>query len=142
MENIEASNFKRLIGIWKTEGTILTNNDNSKLIGTDSYEFILQGNYILHKADVKMGNELSQTFEIISLDNSTQKGKMHYYNSKNESGVMTCSLIAHNFKIVGDKIKFEGIINDDDTELTGKWFLEEENGIWIDFIDIKLTKQV
>lgn len=140
MENIEISNFKRLIGIWKTEGTILTNNDNSKLIGTDSYELILQENYILHKADVMMGSESSQTFEIISFDRSIQKAKMQYYNSKGESGVMTSSIIDQNFKIAGDKIKFEGIINHDDTELTGKWFLEE-NGRWIEFIDLKLTKK-
>jgi len=141
MENIEASNFKRLIGIWKTEGFILT-NDNSKLIGTDSYELILHGNYILHKADVKMGTESSQTFEIISLDGSSQKGKMQYYNSKGESGIMTCSLTDQDFQITGDKIKFEGIINNGNTELKGKWFLEEENGRWIDFIDLKLIKQI
>lgn len=143
MENIETSNFKRLIGIWKTEGTILNNNsENSKLIGTDSYEFILQGNYILHKADVEMVKESSQTFEIISLDGSIQKGKMQYYNSKAESGVMSCFLMANNFEIVGDKIKFGGNINDDNTELTGKWLLQEESGKWIDYINLKLTKQI
>lgn len=40
MTKIETSSFKRLIGVWKTEGTILNINGNSKLTGTDSYEFI------------------------------------------------------------------------------------------------------
>jgi hypothetical protein len=139
MDKIETSNFKRLIGVWKTEGTILTNNYNSKLIGTDSYEFILNGHYILHKADVKMGNEKSQTFEIIAIDNSTEKAIMQFYNSKGESGSMTSSLIENNFKIKGDKIKFEGTINSKNTEIVGKWFLQSEDNKWTESIDLKLT---
>lgn len=99
MTRIETSNFKKLIGIWKTEGTILTAKDNPKLVGVDSYEFILNGNCILHKADVKMGNEKSETLEIIALDNSTEKGRMQYYNSKGESGILTSSLTENNLKL-------------------------------------------
>lgn len=140
MAKIETSNFKRLIGIWKTEGTILTDKGPSKLVGIDSYKFILNGNFILHKADVKMGNEKSKTLEIIALDNSNEKGKMQYYNSKGESGFMTSSLIKNEFKIRGDTIKFEGNINDENTSLVGKWFLHADKGEWTDFIDLKLTK--
>ena len=141
MTKIETSNFKRLIGIWKTEGIILTEKGNSKLAGIDSYEFILDGNYILHKAEVKMGNEKSETFEIIALGNSIEHGIMQYYNSKGESGVMTSSLVKNNFKIKGDKIKFEGTINDENTRIVGKWYLQADNEEWTEFIDLSLTKQ-
>lgn len=139
MKNFETSNFKRLIGTWRTEGTVLT--DNSKIIGTDSYEFILDGNCILHKADVKMGDEKSETFEIISIDNVSDKVKMQHYNSKGESGVMTNFFTGNNYKIEGDKIKFVGTIDNDNTKLTGKWYLQSESGKWTEFIDLKLTKQ-
>lgn len=55
MIKIETSNFKRFIGIWKTTGQISTENQTLNLSGTDTYELILDGNYILHKADVIMG---------------------------------------------------------------------------------------
>ena len=57
MNKIENSNYKRLVGVWKTTGDIKSGQDNLKLIGIDSYELILDGNFILHKADVKMGND-------------------------------------------------------------------------------------
>lgn len=140
MTTIQASNFKRLIGTWKTEGTILNDKQTQKLTGIDSYEFILDGNYILHKADVKMGNEKSETFEIIALEGSTEKASMHYYNSKGETGVMTGFLVKNDFKIKGDKLKFEGTLNEENTRLIGKWWLQTDNGEWTEFIDLKLTK--
>ena len=140
MTAIETSSFKRLIGTWTTEGTIFTENGNLKLAGIDSYEFILNENYILHKAAVKKGNEKSETFEIIALSSTSEKATMHYYNSKGETGVMTGSFTENNFTIEGDKIKFEGTINEENTIVSGKWYLQTERNRWAEYIDLKLTK--
>jgi hypothetical protein len=138
---IESGNFKRLIGIWNTEGQIYSQGNSAVLTGADTYEFILDGNYILHKADVKMGNERTQTFEIIALDNSPGQVTMNYYNSKAETGVMKGSLIGDEFKIDSDALKFEGSINKENSELVGKWFQRMDSDEWTLFIDLKLSKQ-
>jgi hypothetical protein len=106
MNKISESNFKRLIGVWKTTGDIKSSQDNQKLIGIDSYELILDGNYILHKADVQMGNERSETLEIIQLDNSPDRAKMQYFNTKGEDGIMISSIINNEFKIEGKGLMF------------------------------------
>lgn len=140
MTTIETSNFSRLIGIWVTKGTIVTHTNDLELLGIDTYEYILNENYILHKADVMMGDERTQTFEIISLTNSKERAKMQYYNSKGESGSMTSYLVKNVFKIKSSTMKFEGKFNDENAELIGKWFVKESDK-WIDFIDLKLKKQ-
>jgi len=140
MTTIETSNFSRLIGIWITKGTIVTHTNDLELLGIDTYEYILNENYILHKADVMMGDERTQTFEIFSLTNSKERAKMQYYNSKGESGSMTSYLVKNVFKIKSSTMKFEGKFNDENTELIGKWFLKESDK-WINFIDLKLKKQ-
>ena len=140
MTTIETSNFSRLIGIWVTKGTIVTHTNDLELLGIDTYEYILNENYILHKADVMMGDERTQTFEIISLTNSKERAKIQYYNSKGESGSMTSYLVKNVFKIKSSTMKFEGKFNVENTELIGKWFLKESDK-WIDFIDLKLKKQ-
>ena len=139
MGSIDKSNFKRLIGVWKTSGKITVGGEELDLVGTDSYEFILDKNYILHKADVKMGNERSETFEIITAD-STSKAQMNYYNSKGEHGSMTSRIDYNDFMIDGDGIYFRGTINEDNTEVSGKWFLQTEDKIWAEFIELKLQK--
>ncbi|OSZ79804.1 hypothetical protein CAP36_00630 [Chitinophagaceae bacterium IBVUCB2] len=136
---INSTNFKRLIGIWKTSGEIV--KDNSILDGTDSYEFILDGNFILHKANVKMGKEKSETVELISIDNSSGKASMQYFNSKGERGLMSASLTGNDFRIEGEGLKFIGTINDENSELTGKWYLQAENQDWTEFINLKLQKE-
>lgn len=140
MKKIEHSNFIRLIGVWKTIGTVKTGKDTIALIGIDTYEFILDGHFILHKADVKMGHERSETFEIIKPDNAFDKATMHYFNTKGEEGIMHSSLINNAFEMEGNSLKFIGTINKENTKIIGKWYTKLENDTWTDFIDLILEK--
>lgn len=141
MANLSTSNFKRLIGVWKTSGKIFTDEAELDLSGTDSYEMMLKDNFILHKADVCMGDENSQTFEIIKLSDTDSYAKMHYFNSEGESGKMTSTLNDNDFSIDGDGIKFIGKINEANTTVIGNWFTQIDDKDWIKFIELKLTKQ-
>lgn len=107
MKKIETSNFKRLIGTWKTSGLVIIQEKTVDLNGVDTYALILDGNFILHKADVMMGMEKSETFEMISLGHSDDDAKMQYFNSRGESGVMTSRMKNDSFQINGNGIKFQ-----------------------------------
>jgi hypothetical protein len=140
MKNIENSNFIRLVGVWKTTGNIKSGQDNLKLIGIDSYELILNGNYILHKADVKMGNDKSETLEIIKLDNLFDKAIIQYFNTKGEDGKMLSTIINNEFKIEGNGLKFTGTIDEENTKISGKWYIKADNEEWTEFIELNLEK--
>ncbi|MES2620790.1 MAG: hypothetical protein V4615_08055 [Bacteroidota bacterium] len=142
MKDIEKSNFMRLVGIWKTTGDIKTEQGDLKLSGTDSYELILDGNYILHKANVKMGNDRSETLEIIKLDNSPDKAIMHYFNTKGENGIMQSSIISDDFRIEGNGLKFNGTINKENTRIIGKWYIQAEHEQWAELMDLNLERQI
>ncbi|WP_257669743.1 hypothetical protein [Parapedobacter tibetensis] len=88
-----------------------------------------------------MGNERSETLEIIQLDNSIDKAKMQYFNTKGEDGIMKSSIINNEFKIEGKGLTFNGTINDENTKIIGKWYIQTENDKWTDFIDLTLEKQ-
>lgn len=141
MQKIGDSNFKRLIGVWNTTGDIKSDEGTLKLIGMDTYELILGGNYMVHKADVLMGNERSETLEIVKLDGSIDKAKMQFFNTKGEDGIMMGSLNSNEFKITGKGLKFEGTINNDNTKIEGKWCMQTEHDKWTDFINLTLEKQ-
>jgi hypothetical protein len=140
---IENSNWIRLIGKWNTDGTILKNKIDSqeKITGTDSYELILDGNFILHQANVLMGGVKSETYELIQLENSVTV-KMHYYNSNQESGGMIGFLHEDELKFESENLRFRGTISSDNTLIIGIWEQLEEDNKWSDFIEIKLIKYI
>jgi len=141
MNKIATSSFRRLLGVWKTSGQILSGDSALSLTGTDSYELILGGNYILHKAAVFMGDEKSETFEIIELDGSSKNAEMNYFNSRGESGTMTGQIEGDDFLIKGDRLKFVGKINEANTAIAGKWFQQSKENSWNEFIELRLEKQ-
>lgn len=141
MSTITTSNFKRLLGTWNTSGKIITKEGNMELRGTDSYEWILDRNFILHKAHVMMGDENGETHEIIIPDSIPDTAQMQYFNSKGEHGIMRGELTENTFIIRGEGIIFEGIINEDDTQITGHWYLQSEHDTRELFIELKLEKR-
>ena len=140
MKKIEQSKFKRLLGVWKTSGNDSSDDESLELRGIDSYELILDSNYILHKAAVEIGGEGSETFEVIKLGNSYEEAEMYYFNNKGEDGKMMGSVRNNTFKIEGKDLKFNGTIAEDDTTIIGKWYRLTENKKWVTFIDLRLEK--
>lgn len=141
MGKIEESKFVRLVGTWKTTGEVKSEQGILKLTGMDSYELILEGHFILHKADVMIGDDKSETFEIIGLENLSDKAKMQYFNTKGEEGIMWGSILNNEFNIAGNELKFIGTFNNENTRISGKWFMQAEKDEWIDFIELTLEKE-
>jgi len=66
-KGIEYEYLNKFAGRWNTEGKIPSSETSPEIniSGTDTYEWILGGFFLLHKADVIIGNEKSETFEVI-----------------------------------------------------------------------------
>jgi hypothetical protein len=141
-QRIDKSEFIKLIGYWKTEGRILAKGPEaeSKISGTDSYELILDGYYILHQADVWIGESRGKTLELISLGDNPDQAAFSYYNNQGESGQMKGRLKDNRLTLEGDGLKFEGLLNNEGSEQTGVWRLLDGQGQWVDWMEIKLSK--
>ena len=139
---IENTEFIKLIGKWKTEGRILAtaNNPEMKITGTDTYELILGGFYILHKADLLMVNENSQTFEIIGLNGTNGQATLEHYNNQGSSGKMTGNLKNGHFTINGGGLRFRGQFGNNEKQLNGTWEKMTDHNKWVEFLQMNLTK--
>ena len=139
---IENTDFKKLIGKWKTEGLILKSDKNPemKITGTDTYEAILDGFFILHTADVVMGNEKSQTYEIIGLDKANDKVILQHYNNQGSSGKMSGTLKNGKLNLSGDGLQFEGRFSTNDNVISGTWTKLDSENNWIEFLKMNFTK--
>lgn len=142
MKDIAYVRLDKFIGKWRTQGVILADDGPGiEIVGTDSYEWLPGGFFLRHTADVLMGNELSQTHEIIGYDKNAGHYTMQYYNNRGESGNMIASINGNQCTFESPTLRFIGEFNEDGSILSGNWQKLEENGAWINFIKITLTKQ-
>lgn len=141
-KGIEYEYLNKFVGSWNTKGKIPSSETSPEMdiSGTDTYEWILDGFYLLHIADVLIGNEKSETFELISFDKETGKYKMQYFNNKGESGFMSGYCENETWKFHGETLRFTGGFKKDNKEFCGSWEILNENKKWAHFMDIKLIK--
>ena len=130
-------NLHKLLGRWKTTGKIIGTDQNIE--GTDSYEMLF-GDFILHKADVKMGNEKSETYEIISYDKEHDRFLMEYYNNKGEKGQMAASIENDQWIFSNSQLRFKGGFSINDQVFSGLWSQKDDDGSWQPFIEIQLKR--
>lgn len=135
--------LSKFIGNWNTEGIIpSTNNEPAiKIIGTDHYEWIVDGFFLLHKAEVHIGNDSSKTHEIIGYDSLKHHYTMQHYNNKGESGFMSATVNDGLWVFNGDSLRFRGGFNEAEDVFSGVWEQLTENKTWAHLMDIKLSKK-
>lgn len=141
MNKIKTSAFARLIGNWTTSGDVKSEDEHLKLTGTDSYQFILDGAYILHKADVMMGDKQSETFEVIGYDSNTSEYTMRYFDNTGNSGTMTATIDNDVWTFHGEKLRFTGGFKKEDQEFSGIWEQLTDGNKWIHYMSVQLTRQ-
>lgn len=132
-----------LIGTWNTEGEILANEGKAaiKFKGTDNYQWILDGQFILHKVDVTMNNEKIETIEIIGeFDATTNRFKMRSFDNQGTFTEMeACIDEKGTFYILGDKMRAKLSIRDNNT-LIAHWENSIDNQNWRPWMDLTLSK--
>jgi hypothetical protein len=139
---IEYSDFRVFIGKWKTEGRVFQTSESPEMeiIGTDTYEPILDGFFILHKADVLIGEEKSQTLELMWFPDVNNQVSLQHYDNTGSSGLMSGKLENGEWKITGKELRFDGKFSENYDELSGNWYRMDNKKKWVNFIEIKLTR--
>lgn len=129
-------------GQWSTRGTIRATADHPEInvAGSDRYEWLPGGFFMLHSVDVRIGDDRNQTTEIIGFDSASNSYHMQYFDNKGNSGVMKGTFLNGTWTFAGDSLRFTGQFSEDGNALSGAWE-QQVNGAWIHFMDINLVKE-
>ena len=131
-----------LIGTWKTEGQVRPEGTKPGTIftGTDTYEWILDRNFILHKVNVMMGNEKIAALEIIGgLDVKSNTYKMRSFDNNGAFTEMEAHIdIKGVLHLVGSNMRSHLVRKNQDI-LIAHWerLVNEE---WIPWMDLQLSR--
>ena len=132
-----------LIGNWNTRGEMKATNDNpaSVFTGTDTYEWILDGHFILHKVDVMMDGKKVEALEFIGLiPEKDGSYKMRSFDNQGNLTEMEAHLESEiELHINGDKMRSKLFVIDNNT-LKASWERSNDNENWIPWMELKLTR--
>jgi hypothetical protein len=141
--NNKLNELEFLLGRWSTAGTVNATIDAAeiKFQGTDTYDLILDGKFILHKVDVMMGGEHIEVVEIIGESASTNKGyALRSFDNRGVYTEMSADLDAQDQLVInGDKMR-AFLKASGPGKLSARWERLAENANWIPWMDLTLTK--
>ncbi|KAA2241704.1 DUF1579 domain-containing protein [Chitinophaga agrisoli] len=129
-------------GKWRTEGWIRETADHPaiKIQGTDTYEWLPGGYFLLHRVDVEIGEERNETIEIIGFDQEHERYTMQHFDNKGNTGIMYGSVADGIWTFLGTSLRFTGGFTQDGRTLSGIWEQTTDGKNWTPLMDITLSK--
>ena len=130
------------IGRWNTEGiTRATESIPSvRVNGTDTYEWLEGGFFLIHHVDVNMGDDKIRAIEIVGYDDHIKKYPMNFFDSLGNSGTYMASVENGIWKFSGNSERATVQFSDDGNTMTALWEQQMENSKWQPWMDMKLKK--
>ncbi|AKB77421.1 lipolytic enzyme [Methanosarcina horonobensis HB-1 = JCM 15518] len=111
-----------------------------RICGTDIYEWLPGGFFLIHRVDVRMGDEEVKSVEVISYDHSSQTYPMHSFDNKGNYDLLQGSVHDNTLIITGKSIRFTGVFSDKGDTITGIWEMLTASSSWLPWMDLKLTR--
>jgi hypothetical protein len=130
------------IGTWNTTGEVLATESAppSTLSATDTYRWLPGRHFIAHDADARFGDTPARSMEIIGYDRGGKKYVARSYDDQGASELFEVSLTGKKWTILGERVRFHGRFNADNTQLTGLWELKSKKSGWQPWIKLTLER--
>jgi hypothetical protein len=137
--------LKRLdafVGKWNTEGQIKESpfGPAGKIIGTDTYEWLTGGFFLIHRVDVRMGDQTNESIEMIGYDALSNTYPMHSFDSQGNFIQMQARVTGDTWTFTGEAMRFTGVFSKDGNSISGKWEYKSDDSDWHHWMDVKLMK--
>lgn len=130
------------VGLWNTTG--IQKGDAATpdipINGTDVYEWLPGGFFLLHRVDVHFGEERIQSIEIIAFDASANNYTMHSFDSLGNADLMHATVNNGTWTYEGTSMRFTGSFSEGGNVLSGIWERSEDGQNWQHWMDIKLSR--
>lgn len=117
--------FAPISGRWKTSGVVLDDEGATTMTidGTDDYEWMAGGHWIIHRVDVTMGEDHTQAIEHIG-DHDPETGaySMRAFDASGQFDVMTARHDPDgSWRIEGDGVRTTLCPREDKASMTALW---------------------
>ncbi|CAM3143200.1 DUF1579 domain-containing protein [Prescottella defluvii] len=135
--------FETIIGRWQTSGTVLDEDGKAvaTIDGTDEYEWMPGGKWVVHRVDVMMGDDHVHALELIGgYDAEADTYAMRAFDGSGAYGTMTAHLDADgSWTFLGDGMRSTLRPSADGSSMTARWERQDDTGGWIHWMDMRFV---
>jgi Protein of unknown function (DUF1579) len=139
----ETKRLEVLVGRWSSEGQTLPGPSEpaSRITGTDTYEWLAGGFFLVHHVDVRMGGEQVQVLELIGpYDPSDRSYPMRSFDNQGTFATMTARVRADGaWTFTGASERATLTIGEDGATMTARWERSDGTG-WRHWMDMRFTR--
>lgn len=132
-----------ITGSWQSSGKMYMDDDSQIAInGTDNYEWLPGNQFLIHRADVHVGNDKIDVIEIIGEYDENEKAcTMHAFQNDGNHGVMWATMEENGSMLFyGDTIRSFLTIEKNGKTMYAKWE-RLENTQWIHWMDMYFSRK-
>lgn len=130
------------VGKWNTRGQTKASADGEALIitGSDSYEWLPGGFFLVHHWDVRMGSEESKGIEIIGYDERTKAYPTWSFDSQGNTGTYQASTRDGVWAFRARSERATVVVSEDGNTITARWEQLAEGMNWQPWMEVKLKR--
>ena len=135
--------LKKFVGIWDTEGHVMSDpsGERIKFKGTDTYEWLPGGYFLLHRYEAIMPQGNITGIEIIGYNRESDTYSMYSFDSQGNADVMEGRFEMDNWTFIGGSALFSGGFGDGGKVFTGLWEKRSGKGAdWQPWMEVSLNK--
>jgi hypothetical protein len=138
---IESLNF--LIGIWNTKGEVIESpgRKTERISGTDTYEWVLNNRFILHRANVMMGDVQTEVIELIGYDADAQNYTLQSFDNTGTITTMHGVMKSNGLLEIKDKTMRSTLhAAKDGNSMKAVWERADDDNNWVTWMNLSFNK--
>jgi uncharacterized protein YndB with AHSA1/START domain len=122
--------LEALIGRWRTEGETVASPSEpaTRIAGTDTYEWLGGGFFVVHRVDVRVGDEHVEAIEIIGYDAASGTYPTHAFDSQGTATTYQMEERDGTWTITGATERSTLVPGDDGATMRASWERSDDDG--------------
>ena len=135
--------FAPLLGVWRTTGAVLDERGavTAEIIGSDTYESMPGGGWVVHRVAVRIGGEPVHALELIGEhDAAAGSWAMHAFDADGSRAVMRATRDGDGWLFAGDGVRAHLHPAPDGTTMAATWERSSPAG-WLRWMDLSFLRQ-
>lgn len=130
------------VGRWSTHARLVDDEGRpaGEFVGTDAYEWLPGGFFLLHRVAGRMEGAEVHVLEIVGWDAARGVYTTRSYDNGGNAATYEARLEGRAWSIDGASERFAGAFGEDGRTLEGRWERRAADGRWVRWMEIRLER--